>query len=152
MSRQTDELSIELFRIFARFEYCLKVIGFFKDQRGPVVDWCEFAKTKQVADLFDQHHEGVLGDAIGYILKNPPKKQVINDGQLAWAAVEPQTDIQSDLVLIYVRRVRNNLFHGGKFNGRWFEPERSEELMRHCIVILKACLEASDELKQAFDG
>lgn len=152
MSRQTDELSIDLFRIFARFEYCLKAIGFHEDRRDAVADWRKFAKTEQIADLFNQRHEGAMGDAISYILENPPKKQVINDGQLAWAAVEPQTDMQSDRILIYVRRVRNNLFHGGKFNGRWFEPERSEELMRHCIVILKACLEASDELKQAFDG
>jgi hypothetical protein len=30
------------------------------------------------------------------------------------------TTTVSDLILNSVHRVRNNLFHGGKFNGRWF--------------------------------
>jgi len=58
--------------------------------------------------------------------------------------------MQSDLVLQYVRRVRNNLFHGGKFNGRWFEPERSAELLIHCLTILNACLEVSPEVGEAY--
>jgi len=45
----------------------------------------------------------------------------------------PETDLRSDLVLQYVRRVRNNFFHDGKFSGRWFEPERSTLLLKHSL-------------------
>jgi hypothetical protein len=78
------------------------------------------------------------------------KKQTIADGILAWNDSVPNTDSESDRVLIYVRRVRNNLFHGGKFNGRWFEPERSELLLGHCLTVLQACLAASPDLNTAF--
>lgn len=86
---------------------------------------------------------------MGYILDHPPKKQIIADGVLTWSVSAPDTDLRSDRVLIYVRRVRNNLFHGGKFNGRWFEPERSELLLRHSLTILRTCLDASADVRQA---
>lgn len=53
-------------------------------------------------------------------------------------------------MLLYVRRVRNNLFHGGKFNGRRFAPERSELLLRHSLTIHRACIDASEDVHQAF--
>lgn len=84
------------------------------------------------------------------MLANPPKKQIVEGGVLGWSASTPQTDLQSDRLLIYVRRVRNNLFHGGKFNGRWFEPERSTVLMQHSLTILNACLAASPAVSEAY--
>lgn len=55
-------------------------------------------------------------------------------------------------ILILIRRVRNNLFHGGKFNGEWFEPERSEALMRNALIILRACGESHHEVSKAYGG
>ena len=83
---------------------------------------------------------------------HPPKKQIVVDGRLSWNLAPPNTDLRSDLVLIYVRRVRNNLFHGGKVNGHWFAPEGSEALLRHSLTVLHACLAASNELNQAYNG
>src|SRR3546814_18633912 len=62
-----------------------------------------------------------------------------------WSSDVCSSDLRSDFVLTYVRRVRNNLFHGGKFNGRWFEPQRSEQLLKHSLTILRACLAARSE-------
>lgn len=56
----------------------------------------------------------------------------------------------SQKILILIRRVRNNLFHGGKFNGEWFEPERSEALMRNALIILRACGENHHEVSKAY--
>lgn len=81
-----------------------------------------------------------------------PKRQIVDGGNLAWAPAAPSTDLRSDLVLTYVRRVRNNLFHGGKFNGRWFQPQRSEQLLKHSLTILHACLAASKNVNDAFHG
>jgi hypothetical protein len=43
------------------------------------------------------------------------------------------------------------MFHGGKFNPDWFDPERSEQLLlRHSLVILNESVRASDRLRQAY--
>ena len=33
--------------------------------------------------------------------------------------------------------MRNNLYHGAKFNGTWFDPQRSERLLGHGLVVLE---------------
>ena len=48
-----------------------------------------------------------------------------------------------DQVLDLIRRVRNNLFHGGKFNDAHSGPGRNELLLRHSLAILHRCLELS---------
>ena len=57
---------------------------------------------------------------------------------------------QAELVLRLVCRVRNNLFHGGKFNGHWFEPQRSDELLSHALVILAACVSNHEKVHDAY--
>lgn len=36
----------------------------------------------------------------------------------------------------HIRRIRNNLHHGAKFNGTWFVPERSQKLISSALEIL----------------
>ena len=55
-------------------------------------------------------------------------------------------------LFLLIRRVRNNLFHGGKFNGKWFEPERSEALLQHGLVILRHCGTRHSEVSKAYSG
>lgn len=150
MLEQLDQLAAEMFRTFARFEYALKAAGYHKGNGAAEPNWRSFAES--IPGAFDGPADTPLGEAVRYILEHPPKKQVVAGGNLDWSEEAPQTDLQSDRVLIYVRRVRNNLFHGGKFNGRWFEPQRSEILLRHSLTILRACLDASDDVRQAFNS
>lgn len=75
--------------------------------------------------------------------------QVVRDGLLKWEVAAPDASDTHELLLC-VRRVRNNLFHGGKFNEHWFEPERSVPLLRHSLSILDACLRSSQQLNEAF--
>jgi hypothetical protein len=49
-----------------------------------------------------------------------------------------------------IPELASNLFHGGKFNGHWFDPDRSENLMKSSLVILNAALAASDPVRQAY--
>ncbi|MFP5411276.1 MAG: hypothetical protein ACLGG6_09885, partial [Gammaproteobacteria bacterium] len=93
-----------------------------------------------------------LQEAIGFFFNAPPKKQVIVGGIIQWEVSEPGTNSQADKLLIYVRRVRNNLFHGGKFNGHWFAPERSDPLLRHSLTILTACVESVPAVREAYHG
>lgn len=148
MERELNELAMELFKTFARFEYALKATGFHKGDGAAEADWRNFAES--VAALLEDPQEERLKEAVTYILEHPPKKQVIADGTLEWDACIPQTDLRSDRILIYVRRERNNLFHGGKFNGHWFEPQRSAELLQHSLTVLDACLRKSNEVGEAY--
>lgn len=148
MPQELDHLASDMFRTFARFEYALKAAGFHNGDGNAEPDWRRFAES--VALLFDNPADANLQEAVRYILDHPPKKQIVRNGALDWSNAAPNTDLLSDRVLVYVRRVRNNLFHGGKFNGRWFEPQRSELLLRHCLTILHACLDASRDVGEAF--
>ena len=117
-----NELSLELFRMFARFEYALKAAGYHEGNGEAKPDWRRFAES--IPDIFDNPSTLELQTAIDYLEQHPPKKQVVKDNVLEWQVSRPSTNLKSDLILLYVRRVRNNLFHGGKFNNRWFAPER----------------------------
>ena len=148
MEDKLGRLATDLFRTFARIEYALKATGFHMGDGDAEANWRDFALS--VAALFDDPQDEAFKEAIAYILAHPPNKQIVEDGVLRWDPAVPQTDLQSDRVLIYVRRVRNNLFHGGKFNGRWFEPQRSAELLLHSLTILNACLTASEPVNEAY--
>lgn len=146
-----DGLAFQFFKIFARFEYALKAAGFHRgNERKAEPDWDAFAKS--LNGLFEQKHEDELGEAVAYMLGQPPKVQWVNAaGQLEWAE-RPEKGPTACRLLRYIRRVRNNLFHGGKFNGHWFAHERSERLIRHSLTILEVCLRESRDVKRAFDG
>jgi hypothetical protein len=151
MSRiELDRLAGEMFQTFSRFEYALKAARFHNGDGDATPNWTAFAQS--VPNVFDDPQDDRVSEAVAYILAHPPKKQVVEEGVLEWKDVAPATNLKSDKVLIYVRRVRNNLFHGGKFNGHWFEPQRSKELLEHSLVILRACLEASHDVRAAYDG
>lgn len=149
----TDKAT-ELFYQFARTEYALKAAGFYcPNQVVAKADWRRFAESSEIVVMFETPKTRLLADAIQYIKDNPPKKQTIVNELLAWSDAKPSTNLDSDLILIYVRRIRNNLFHGGKFNGHWFAPERSERLIDAALQILRSCRKASTEVGRAYrDG
>lgn len=149
--QRVADLATELFRVFAQFEYCLKVTGYCVAGPGDAAhpDWTRFAR--ELPPLSGEAGADVVA-AIAYILGRPPKKQVYVDKVLQWRVVAPQAENENDLIFLYVRRVRNNLFHGGKFNGRFFDPERSSELLEHSIMILMAAIFISRDMLEAYEN
>jgi hypothetical protein len=144
-----DDLANEFFREFSRAEYCLKAVGLcVTNKREAQPDWTAFSDT--VRNALEQPVDADLIAAITYFNGSPPKKQVYAGGQLKWDPVAPGGKHAADDILILVRRVRNNLFHGGKFNGHWFEPERSERLLSASLAILRASIDANSQTKQAY--
>lgn len=151
MSQSLDSIAFEFFREFARCEYCLKAVGIRKPkQRNPTADWGAFAS--QVTQVFDNPANDGLAEAIRYYLQRPPKKQVLRNELLDWDDTLPKYKSQAELVLLLICQARNNLFHGGKFNGHWFEPQRSEELLSHGLTILRAVVSAHGQVREACDG
>lgn len=144
---EIDVLAFELFQTFARVEYSLKASGFHNGDGKAEASWDKFANSidgKLEADPKSR-------DAVAYMQASPPKKQMIVSGLLEWQPVSPNPNLTKELLLC-VRRVRNNLFHGGKFNGHWFAPDRSEELLKHSLSILESCLRASTDLNDAYNN
>ena len=79
--------------------------------------------------------------AVDYFKVNPPRKQTVDGGRVEWSSVDPGTQLELDRLLVLVRRVRNNLFHGGKFQGATSDPSLDEMLLSQSLVILEACVE-----------
>ena len=150
MMNKLDALSFEFFKLFSRFEYSLKAASFHTGEGNANPNWTTFAQDIHVN--FQALQDEALDGAKQYILANPPKKQVIEQGNIKWSDSAPTQVNDTDLLLLYVRRVRNNLFHGGKFNGNWFAPQRSEELLNSSIIVLKQALEMNASVKQAFEN
>lgn len=148
-SHELDALATRMFRTFARFEYALKATGFNTGDGDAKANWTTFAQS--IPSAFDEPLKEGLREAIAYMFEYPPKKQIVENGKLYWRDVPARTHLRSDQLLIYVRRVRNNLFHGGKFNGHWFEPQRSEMLILHSLLILEECLKVSSPVREAYE-
>lgn len=136
MNAHLDQLAFRFFKLFARYESTLKEHGFFQADRSGnvIVDWDSFANQVIAKGFKDEL--GALAPAAEYILDKPPKRQVVDGGQVVWADV-PATDKSVQMLFSHISRVRNNLFHGAKFNGTWFDPERSEILLTHSLAILE---------------
>jgi hypothetical protein len=145
-----DDIALDFFKTFARFEYALKDADYHCGNGEAKPDWCKFAKS--VETLFEESSSEELRAAMKYFMNDPPKKQVVKDGKLDWDDCRPSGNLKSDLVLTYVRRVRNNLFHGGKFHKHLLNSERNEKLMTYSLVVLKHCLQASPKVDQFYQN
>ncbi|HGM4775176.1 TPA: hypothetical protein ACKPXU_001842 [Serratia marcescens] len=151
-NRDIERLAYDFFKCFSTAEYALKVSGFFKKKNRHLyeadADWDSFSNEQSTVGIVSDAN---LRNSVRFILDNPPKKQVIVMGVIDWAENIPDEKTDSQLLFIYIRRIRNNLFHGGKFgNGQWFEPQRSQALMEAAIEIIEASMTASKMVRDAY--
>jgi len=148
-----SDLATHFFYVFMRFEYTLKASNYYKGKINEKVepDWDKFAV--KLEGIFQNPSLDKFEDAVNYFKETPPKKQIINNNkELDWKPMPINTNAPlAKEILICVRRVRNNLFHGGKASKiSLFEP-RDDDLLKHSLVILEKCLSEMSELKTAFD-
>jgi hypothetical protein len=144
------ELAAEFFQVFARTEYALKASGFNSGDGPAEPNWTTFAVA--VENLVGNPPTEEVRNAVDFILTDPPKKQFIANGLIEWREIPPSTNSRSDALFQYIRRIRNNLFHGGKFNGHWFAPERSERLISAGLIVLKSAVEHEPSVRAAYHG
>jgi len=133
------DIVARFFILFSRFEYALKREKYACMYNNRVyVKWSVFAKDYNSSFNFERTDE--IKSAVDYLEQHPPKKQILKNGTLGWKKVEKQSTLRLEQIICSVRRVRNNLFHGGKFpDGPIKEPGRNTELLESCIIILEAC-------------
>lgn len=111
-------------------------------------DWEKF--EKDMGSIFFETHKERCDLKI--LIDAPPKKQTVEGKKPIWEDKgAPVTDTKS--LFKAVRRVRNNLFHGGKYpNGPVREPSRDDKLIAACLLVLELALEHDKEVGRAFLG
>ena len=155
------ELLLEFFLTFSRFEHALKATEFLggrargrrNDPRPPVAEpnWDGFARS--VRRVFRARHTPELRAACEYLRQVPPWLQVRINGEPGWEADAPPLRRRGiEFILVMVRRVRNNLFHGGKHRMDPHETkERTEQLLRSSLLVLAECLRVSPRVRRAYE-
>ncbi len=147
--RQLPEEAISFFAYFARFEYALKRGGFLKRRSekndGAEADWNCFAK-KLGSAFFEKVKSSNIADKL---LAKPPKKQIVKSDDLDWKCIRIH-----DVTTLFdaIRRARNNLFHGGKFqSGAVEDIARDKTLLCQARKVLELALEARASVKAHFE-
>jgi hypothetical protein len=154
------DLLLRFFVAFARFEYALKAAGFFRarpvgrnraaEYADAEPDWRRF--TESIRSAFRSDACATLLSACHYLFENPPYREVVADGNLMWETRPLRNDQpEVDRAMCYLRWVRNNLFHGGKFSPAHGGPGRNAALIEHSLVILGACLALSPDVSREYD-
>jgi len=147
------KLACEFLGVFARFEFALKAGGFADgDANGVGPKWHEFAQA--IDAHFNPAKSPALNQAVDYLLNQPPKKQVLINNLIAWRDAPPDANLcRTERVLLMLRRVRNNLFHGGKFLApESTASDRDKLLVQHSLTILTACISLHGQVAAAYEN
>ena len=140
------EATVAFFAVFSRFECALKRSGYLQNKKGAEADWDKFAKGLGKQFLDELRNSGDASE----LIDQPPKKQIIKNRQLAWQNITQITNVTE--LFVAVRRVRNNLFHGGKYpQGQLDDTSRNEKLLLQAKSVLERALEKSPKVKSCFN-
>lgn len=148
------ELACMFLAVFSRMEYALKATPPYALDDGNnriSAGWDRFAND--IDEAFSTLDDKSLKAAVDYILAHPPRKQKLQDGIIVFAdQTIDDNQRKAQQVLLMVRVVRNNLFHGGKHlpNGE-VEAGRNESLVRHSLIILEQCSKLHDEVRVRYE-
>lgn len=149
-------LAIQFFLFFSRFEYALKCLNRIKvgNSNFPAADWDGYAQSRESVWLKAKENQE-FREALAFMDAAPPNKQSFSKGELIWNP-NPRAGEPPSLgkALFYVRTVRNNLFHGSKFDSAdQTKAVRDRELLKCCLTILSVCLGGDKKLQGKFlDG
>jgi hypothetical protein len=134
--KEKHEVIYTFIKSFIGFEVKLKRLNYFKKsvkRKNVEVDWDSFEKDYRevilvIANNSDKHTK--------YLLTNPPKKMCVKDNLITFDRTV--TDDAAKELMISLRAIRNNLFHGGKFDGEELSgSERNMTLLKSAIFVLR---------------
>lgn len=144
------ELVCEFFGVFARFEYAMKATTYCTSDRygNALPDWRKL-KEQLGQPVCEAGTERVVA-AIDYLLEEPPQVQMCVDGRPEFVELELDGGNSGAQAIEAARRVRNNLFHGGKHTPH-SAPERDTSLIQASLAVIGACLEIDETLNTEFE-
>lgn len=142
----------EFFITFSRFECALKATITYANgnQRKVEPNWDSFVAS--IRDSFDKTKNQELNDAVDFLLNSPPRIQSLNGGNITWRnRVFQDNEREINKLCLHIRDIRNNLFHGGKFNGVYQQDvSRNYKLINSAMIILNEWLELSADVQSYF--
>lgn len=142
-------LVIEFVATFSRLEYALKSTRFCSEVKTQA-DWDAFAT--EIDSSFTSLDCKELLDARDYLLTNPPRKQKKCNGELRFVEDSARDYCNTRQLIKYIKTVRNNLFHGGKYSPDGEkEARRNHQLVNSSLIILKNCYPILPDVKKSFD-
>lgn len=159
MLTQVDrDLLLEFFLTFSRFEFALKNAGYIQhsSQADPVdppdakPNWDAFAAA--IRGTFRQQGAASFKGACDYLAMTPPWREVILNGALGWTADPPPKEMPIEQrTLLCVRRLRNNLFHGGSLSPvHGYDAATTESLLKACTEVLTQSSKLSSRMQAAY--
>lgn len=138
--------SLRFLMLFSRFEYALKTLGYVRQSGEHVlIEWRRFARETNLDLPLD---DPLLVRTRPFVVM-PPARQVVLNGHLEWLPEDAPAseEIDSAWLLEMTYRVRNNLFHGGKYP---FDPARDVSLIGAGEAVLEIFTSVRNDLAQAF--
>ena len=144
-------LMLDFFIIFSRFECALKTSGFSAGDADKVsANWDTFVTS--IRPTFNKDKNVELLQAVNYLIQHPPRIQMVDHGQLGWRdRIFNLNELEINKLSLSIRDIRNNLFHGGKFNGIYqADLSRNYILLKNAIIILNEWLNLSNQVRQNF--
>jgi len=147
-------LASAYFQVFTRIEYSLKQAGYSRIARNGTIeaDWDKFSKSTS-KDFKEDNFPRYL-EAKEYLLNDPPRRQIrTDDGIIDFERIAAPLAGNSDLekLINATKRVRNNLYHGGKMSFKG-EFRRNEILIKHCHEVLEAAVMSNEPVLIAYIG
>jgi len=146
-------LVADFFIVFSRFEYALKRSGYLRrDTDDALPDWHAFGAKDENKRRFNSDTSAELKQAVEYLVTHPPEKQIRTSRDSFKYERKPlggQRGLHETVLAI--KRIRNNLFHGGKFpDGHVEDPARDTNLLHNSLAVLDHIIELDDRVKNAF--
>jgi len=139
------ELVFKFFTIFSLFEYALKEAGFWRNSSRAEPDWVGFIHS--IESSLRPNLSNELNTAVSYLLKYPPMQQRINNGQMGFEPCDTdENNSEIQWLSIFIRRVRNNLFHGGKYK---YDRPRDTLLIQCSLIILEEWATLNQKVRRA---
>ncbi len=150
-----QQLVFEFMITYARFECALKATNDFvrtDDKQVAYANWVGYSKS--ISYKFNKNRTQELSEAAGYLLDNPPKMQVLVGYYTEWTdRIIPDHFSDCAKLFWHISDVRNNLLHGGKFNGN-YQPETSRNfrLIKSSLIVLNEFISLNEEVKSNFSA
>lgn len=142
----------EFFVAFSRFECALKTTITYAVGNNNRVEpnWDRF--ISDVRSDFDKSKTNKLQEASDFLLNNPPRKQTLVNNSLSWTdRVFQNNEPEINRLSLHIRDIRNNLFHGGKFNGVYQQDiSRNYKLINSALIVLNELIGLNQEVETAF--
>lgn len=144
------ELVFKFFTVFSLFEYALKNTQYKHLRNGMVeANWELFVNNIPSFHIIPRSE---LEEAVNYLINHPPKKQILDaNNHLTFENNVIRPNGLPDLVWLsrLIRRIRNNLFHGGKFR---YDRPRDPELIQYSLVLLESWSQCNNDVKRILEN